>query len=420
MTGGPTQPAVARGGRAPLGAAFTNLFGASLASNFADGIARTVVPLLAARITDDAFLISGVAALALLPWLLFAIPSGILIDAVDRRRVLAAAQAGRVAMAPLVLGLVWTDTMTIGWLYLITFVYGSLETLYDGAVRAIPPSIVEPVNLPRANGRLESAELVTEQFLAGPISSAIFAISVLIACGLPAVFYLAAGILALLLPAAASGRQHAHPDEPRVAWYRQFADGWHFLAGNRMLMILWLVSIVSGLCMSLATGSAVLFILGPLGVPEALFGVFLLSGAVGGLVGALTADRAKRKLGFGTAVFAAALLTDVALLFTGLLPNVWVAAVCWALSSGGVVLWNVLIVSLRQAVIPGRLLGRVHGTWRTLLWGTMPIGSLLGGLLGRIDLALPFIVGGAVSAVVTLVAARFLRGLPSPEDVQSA
>ncbi|MDQ7991192.1 MAG: MFS transporter [Propionicimonas sp.] len=404
----------------PLGPAFSNLFGATLASNFADGIARTVVPLLAARITDDAFLIGGVAALSMLPWLLFAIPSGILIDSVDRRHVLAAAQAGRVLLAPLILWLVWTDAMTIGWLYLITFVYGALETLYDGAARAIPPSIVDPADLPRANGRIESGELVTQQFLAGPISSAVFAVSVLAASGLPSVFYLAAGVLALLLPAAASGRQHAHADDARVPWYRQFADGWRFIIGHRMLVILWLVSTASGICLSMATSSAVLFVLGPLGVPEALFGLFMMSGAVGGLAGALLADRAKRVLGFGPAVFAAALLTSVATVLIGVLPNPWVAAACWAATALGITLWNVLIVSLRQALIPGRLLGRVHGTWRTLLWGAMPLGSLLGGLLGRIDLTLPFVVGGTVSTVVTLAAAGFLRRLPNPEDVVAA
>jgi hypothetical protein len=88
-----------------------------------------------------------------------------------------------------------------------------------------------------------------------------------------------------------------------------------------------------------------------------------------------------------------------------------------ALTSATIIIWNVLVMSLRQSIIPGHLLGRVHGTWRTLLWGATPIGSVIGGFIGRIDLALPFIVGGAFSLVVTLVYFKFLTRLPNAEDV---
>jgi hypothetical protein len=84
-----------------------------------------------------------------------------------------------------------------------------------------------------------------------------------------------------------------------------------------------------------------------------------------------------------------------------------------------VLVWNVHVMSLRQSVIPSRLLGRVHGSWRTVLWGTMPLGSVIGGALGRIDLSVPFIVGGGLATIAALVFFRFLRGLPNPEDVDN-
>jgi len=76
-------------------------------------------------------------------------------------------------------------------------------------------------------------------------------------------------------------------------------------------------------------------------------------------------------------------------------------------------------MSLRQSIIPGRLLGRVHGTWRTLLWGAMPLGSLIGGLIARIDLTLPFIIGGGLDLIASLLFFRFLMTLPNPEDVDN-
>jgi len=133
---------------------------ASLASNLGDGIARTAMPLLAARLTDDALLISGIAALAMLPWLLFALPSGIAIDRMDRRVALALAQAVRVTLGIVLIVLTASGALTIWWLYLVIFVYGAFETLYDGAARAIPPSIVDTADLPRANGRIEAGEQV--------------------------------------------------------------------------------------------------------------------------------------------------------------------------------------------------------------------------------------------------------------------
>jgi hypothetical protein len=76
-------------------------------------------------------------------------------------------------------------------------------------------------------------------------------------------------------------------------------------------------------------------------------------------------------------------------------------------------------MSLRQSLTPGRMLGRVHGTWRTLLWGTMPLGSVIGGLLGRIDLTYPFLFAGGASVIVSLIFFRFLASLPNPEDVDN-
>jgi Na+/melibiose symporter-like transporter len=408
---------VLRPASARLGPAFSNLWVASLASNLGDGIARTAMPLLAARLTDDAFLISGIAALAMLPWLLFAIPAGIAIDRMDRRLALAVAQAVRVALGVLLMVLVATAQLTIWWLYVVIFVYGAFETLYDGAARAIPPSIVPTAELPRANGRIEAGEQVMQSFVSGPFTSALFAVSVLVPLGANVAAFGLAGVLALLLPVAASGRQHVHPDDEGVAWYRQFADGWRFLRGNRMLVVLWVTSTAAGVFVQLAFASFVLFVLGPLRVPEAWFGVFMLAGAVGGIAGSLVTAPLKRRFHSGPVMATSTLVTGLALLVLGLWPNVWVAAIADAVVAGAIVCWNVLVISLRQAMIPGRLFGRVQGTWRTLLWGAMPVGSLIGGLVGRVDLALPFIVGGGLTTVLALGAFSFYRRLPDPEDV---
>lgn len=414
----------AAGERAPapvkrgLGPAFANLFTASIASNLGDGIARTAMPLLAARLTDDPLLISGIAAMAMLPWLLCAIPAGILIDRIDRRKALAMADTVRMLLAIALCVLSATNGLTIWWLYIVIFVYGAFETVYDGATRAVVPSIVPRIDLPRANSRIEAGELVVQSFLSGPLTSLLFAVSVLIPLGVNALAFAVATVLALMLPKVASGRQHAALiTEPQVAWYRQFIDGYRFIVKSRMLVTLWLVSTVGGLAFSFATASAVLFLLGPLRMPEAWFGVFMLSGAAGGIIGSIVTAPLKNRLGAGRAMALMLILSGSTLILMGIWPNIWVVGAAFAVSSGSITVWNILVMSLRQSIIPGHLLGRVHGTWRTLLWGAMPLGSLLGGLVGRIDLALPFIIGGVVATVLALVFYRFITSLPNAEDV---
>lgn len=435
LPGRPDEPA-----RRGLGRSFTNVFTANISSSLADGIARVAAPLLAARLTDDPLLIAGIAAVAMLPWLFFAIPSGVLLDRIDRRHAMAIANGTRTVLAVTLLTLFATDTLTIWWLYAVIFAYGALETLYDGAIRAVVPAIVRRADLPRANSRIEAGELVVQNFLAVPVTSALFAVAVVIPLGIGALSYAVAGVLAFFLPAAAAGahrvRRRRVDDAPtaaagaphddaetpalpsvRATFAHQLTDGFRFIMSHPMLRPLWFLSILIALFFSAAIATDVLFVLERLDVPEQWFGVFMLSGAVGGIVGAVVVSPLKVRFGAGPVMAAANFVGPVALVVMGFFPTIPVAVVCFAVSFGSTSVWNVLVMSLRQAAIPGHLLGRVHGTWRTLLWGTMPLGSLLGGLLARIDLTTPLLVAGGLTVVVAAAGYRFLHGLPNPEDV---
>jgi MFS family permease len=423
--------------REPLGTAFRNVFTANLASSLADGIARTAAPLLAVRLTEDPLLVSGVAVAALLPWLLFAIPAGILLDRVDRRRALAVANALRAVLGAGLVALTATGALTIWWLLAVVLAYGALETVYDGAIRAVLPSIVARRDLPRANGRIEGGEIVVQQFLSAPLTSWLLAIAVVVPLAIGATAYAAGAVLALFLPLAAAGA-HARraappsgtPDEAldgqppdggtarvREPWLHQLLAGYRFVRGHELLWPLWVLSVAIGICHSAATSTYVLFALETLGVPEAWFGTFVLVGAVGGLAGSAVANRLAERFGTGHVMAAANALGLGAWVAAGAAPVLGVAAVSMFVSFGCTVVWNVLVMSLRQSLIPDRMLGRVHGTWRTLLWGAMPLGSLLGGLLARGGLQLPLLVGGGAGLVLALVGYRFLTRLPDPGDV---
>jgi MFS family permease len=188
--------------------------------------------------------------------------------------------------------------------------------------------------------------------------------------------------------------------------------------GNQMLRKLWLLSSFTGIWHSAMLATWVLFVLDKLGVPQEWYGAFLVSGAVGGLLATVVVAPMKQALGSGRAMAIGTITSSAVFLVAGLAPVTWVAVLAFAIGSAGGTVWNILVMSLRQAVIPSHLLGRVHGTWRTVLWGTMPLGSLIGGLLARVDLTTPLIVGGIIATLSYLVYYRFLVSLPDPADLE--
>ncbi|MFE7506208.1 MFS transporter [Promicromonospora sp. NPDC057488] len=424
----------------PLGGAFTKVVAANLSSSLGDGIARVAAPLLAAQLTDDPLLVSLVAVAALLPWLLFAIPAGVLVDRIDRRLALGLAGGVRALVAGGLLALHLTGALTIWWLLLVVLLYGVLETVYDGAIRAVVPSLVGRGDLPRANSRIEATEIVVQQFLSQPLTSWLLAISAAWALGLNTAAYAVAGGLALTLPAVASGvaarrRAAAPADQPAqgdpaasdeepgrgapaaAGWRAELVAGFRFIWASAMLRPLWIVSVLIGICHAAITSTLVLFILDRLDVPEAWYGTFMLAGALGALTAAATTSRLKARFGTGPVMAVANAVGLGAWFLAGAFPLVWVGAVAIFVSFGCTTTWNVLVMSLRQAAVPNHLLGRVHGTWRTALWGAMPIGSLAGGLLARTGYSTPLLVGAAAGLMVAVAGHRYIATLPDPETL---
>ncbi|MFI8528440.1 MFS transporter [Promicromonospora sukumoe] len=425
--------------QAPLGGPFARVVAANLSSSLGDGIARVAAPLLAVQLTDDPLLVSLVAVAALLPWLVLAIPAGVLVDRIDRRLPLGLAGGVRALVAAGLLALHLTGALTIWWLLLVVLLYGALETVYDGAIRAVVPSIVVRGDLPRANSRIEATEIVVQQFLSQPLTSWLLAFSAAWALGLNTAAYAVAGGLALTLPAVASGvaarrrrqvadepgpaepNQDREPDvaAPTAGWRAELAAGFRFIWASSMLRPLWIVSVLIGICHAAITSTLVLFILERLDVPEAWYGTFMLAGAVGALTAAAVTSRLKARFGTGPVMATVNAVGLGAWFLVGVFPLAGVGAVAIFVSFGCTTTWNVLVMSLRQAAVPNHLLGRVHGTWRTALWGAMPLGSLAGGLLARSGYSTPLIVGATVGLMVSAVGHRYIATLPDPETLDS-
>ncbi|MGH8861919.1 MAG: MFS transporter [Jatrophihabitantaceae bacterium] len=386
---------------------FWRLYASSATSNLADGVGRTAFPLLGATYTRNPVLISGLVTFAFLPWLLFALPSGALVDRVDRRYAMSAANAVRAVTSAALAVLVLADTATIGVIYVASFLLGLAETVYDSASRAILPQVVANVDLDRANGLLTVEETLGQTFLGAPIGSAIFAV----ALSLPLIVNASGFAVAALLVLTLRGSYRAMRVEAPTSIRADMRDGVRWLARHRFLRSLTMLSASSALFGAMTNGVFVLYVLDELRLPAGDFGFVLLGAGVGGLIGGLLAPPLARRFARGPILVWATLGTAVATGAMGLTRNGYLGSVLFGVAGLSVMIWNVLTMSLRQALIPHHLFGRVQGAYRTLVWGAIPVGALAGGVLAaHVGVRAVLVIDGVLSLGTTLVLAVVVRG----------
>ncbi|WP_318533265.1 MFS transporter [Actinoalloteichus fjordicus] len=369
------------GGRS-LGRSYWQLWTSSGLSNLADGVLKVVLPLIAVRYTQSPALIAGLAIALTLPWLLFALPAGALVDRLDRRRAMLVANLVRAGLLGVLSICVGLDIASIWLLYVVAFGVGITETIYDTSAQSILPSVVARDQLSRANGRLYAAELTTNQFIGPPLGGLLMAAGAVIAVVTPAAAWLVA-VGALLLV-----RGSFRPVRERRSTMRaDIAEGLRFLWGNRILRTLASMTGVFNLATS-ATGAVfVLYAVGPgspMGLSEPIFGLLLTSTAVGSLLGSFIAERVERRLGRARSLALSVIGGTVLVGIPAVTTHPVLIGAGFALGGATTVIWNVIVVSLRQRITPDRLLGRMNSAYRLLAWGTMPVGAVLGGVLAEV------------------------------------
>lgn len=410
-----------------MGANYWKLWLASVVSNLGDGVSAVAYPWLASALTRNPIHIAAVAFVTRLPWLLFALPAGVVTDRVDRRRLAVwmdvfrfAASLG-IAVAVLVFQPQLGDPKSVaaGSVdvpesagLLLTMVYGAAlllgtaEVFRDNSAQTLMPSIVDRANLEKANGRLWGAEMVMNSFVGPPLAGVLLAA----AFSLPffvdtATFAVAAALLFLV-----AGEFRA-PDRPRsrgrADFWLDLKEGVSWLWSHRLFRPMAIsLGVLNGTAM-LALATFVLFAQEVLDLDATGFGLLTTGVALGGVLGSMIAHRVTEALGKGASLFLAIIAMGASTLISGLTSSFWVFWAMGLVTSATGMIWNVITVSLRQSLIPDRILGRVNSVYRFIGWGVMPIGSLLGGLvvagaqplLGR-EWALrsPFLIAALVTA----------------------
>ncbi|ASU59352.1 MFS transporter [Nocardiopsis dassonvillei] len=414
-----TEPSAAPPRTEHLGGLFHRFWAAGTLTNLGDGMLATALPLIAATLTHDPLAVSGLVVARFLPWLLVAPFAGVLLDRVDRLRAMTVSSTVAAIAVTALAVLVATGGATLWALYATIFVVVCCETVTDPVTRITVARIVPGRLLDRANSRLEGGRLVAQDCVATPVAGVLFAVAAALPVAGTALTYALCAVLVVTV--ALMLRRVPAPAEPTESngsaesgegagsgqgVLRSLREGFAHVFGQPLTRGLAFNNAGSMIGIQMATSVLVLYAQEVLGVPAALYGLFLASIAIGGVLGAVLASRLVAGLGRRSVMMGGYLGMGACLLTVGLVPNAWSAALAWGLMGLCLTVTNVSGSLFFQAVVPSHVRARAAAAFRMVGWGLSPVGALLGGLLGRIDLALPFLVGGLVMVATPLVFRR--------------
>ncbi|QKW21914.1 MFS transporter [Kitasatospora sp. NA04385] len=382
---------------------FPVLWASVTISSLGDGMRFVALPLLAVGLTDDARLIALVALAGQLPSLLLALPAGAWADRLDRRRILFWADAARALVIGALAAAVATGTARIGWLVLAALLLGTGEILYSAGWSGMVPTLVPPAERARANSRLQAGALITDTLLGTPLGAVLFGLAAALPLAVDTLSFAGAAVLVLLL------RGDFHPGRAADATGRaplgsQVAEALRWLRGRPVLFRLCLAGGVSGAVSSGLIAVLVLYTsraqhLGPTG-----FALLVAAFAVGGLLGSALTPRLLHRWGVRTTMVAGVLGSAACALLVALAPAPEIAALGVAAYGLTEFAWAIGGVTLRQAQIPSRLLGRVAMAYQLVFSAAGAAGAALAGVLAhQWGPRAPYFAGAALLLAVPLL-----------------
>ncbi len=408
---------------------FLKLWIGQTISVFGSQITGLALPLTAVLILNASSSQMGVLnALGVAPFILVGLFAGVWADRVRRRPIQMAADFGRFVLLALVPLAALGGFLTMNTLYIIIFLVGVLSVFFDVSYQAFLPSLVGRDQLVEGNSKLEvsnSAAAILGPGLAGLLVQVLTAP---IAVVFDALSFLASAVSLGLIRSGESVPQRAQSEGQNVLG--EIREGLNVVFGNRLLWSIAGCTATTNFFGSLWQAVFILYLTRELGVPPAVQGVIFAAGAPGALLAALVSARVAKRLGLGKAIIAAILLSNVSslliILANGPLPvAATIMVVSGFFSSFGNVIYNVNQVSLRQSITPDRLLGRMNASMRVIVWGTIPLGSIIGGALGDAIGLRPTIVIGTVLGLSAFLwiffsPVRKLKAVPAAPDHSEA
>ena len=401
---------------------FRRLWIGETVSQFGTMVSQLALPLVAILVVHaSAFDVGMLTALQTVAFAVLSLPVGAWVERMRFRWVLIvndlvrAAALGWVPLAQLL------GVLTIGQLYAVALVTGVSTVFFDVAYQSYLPELVGRELLVEGNAKLQASESVSQ--IAGP------SLGGLLIQALTAPYAVLVDALSFLWSAGYVTAIDVRPPRPERApdrhLRREIGEGLRFVLGNRMLRAIAMCTGSFNLFSSMTLAVFYLLLARDLHLSPGVIGLLTSTSAIGGLVGALLASRLADRVGQGPAIWIAAAAVGPCGFVAPFVHRDWtlglLALAEIAMSMGNVV-YNITQVSFRQGLCPPGLLGRMNATMRFLVWGTMPVGGFLGGVLGstigvRATLLVAAVGGSLAFLPVFLSPLRRARTLlPAAED----
>jgi MFS family permease len=380
---------------------FPKLWTASAVSNIGDGVTIAAGPLLVAQLTENPAWVAGAAFMQQLPWLLFALIGGAYADRVDRRKLVVRVNVLRGLALAALAAAVATNTVTVPIIYAVYFLLGLGETFADTASAALLPAVVPREKLASANAKLMATFTIGNQFVAKPLGAWLF----VTAAALPFAFDALSFLVAAGLVAAVTTTPER--PKPRTASLKaDIREGIRWLMNHRVLRTLAMTMSVANVVFCSAFAIFVLYVQQRLGLTEIGYGLLLTTFAIGGLLGTVTSQWLQKRFPAKVLLRAGLIVETLTHLTLAITDNWLVAGTILVIFGVHTMVWGVIVITMRQRVVPDGLLGRVTSVYLLLDLGGAAIGSLLGGLVAQaLGITAPFWI--AAGAMVTILAAAW-------------
>jgi predicted MFS family arabinose efflux permease len=383
---------------------FNRLAWSNLAAQSAEQIALAAAPIVAVLTLGVAEGQTGLLQTALtLPFVLFAIPAGLLADRISRRSLMAGAEALRAGALATIVLLIWLGSLSLPLLAFLGFAAVCGTVVYSVAAPALVPSLVGSEQLPAANARIELARTIA--FASGPALGG----ALVGWLGASPAFGFAAVLSAIAVVLLAGIYEPARTPALRRHPLQEIREGAAFVFHHALLRPVFVTQFIFNTGWFLQLAVFVPYAVRHLGLSATGVGIVLAMYGVGMVIGALVATRVMGRLAFGTVIGlgpVTGFVASVVMAMTVLLPMAWLAGLSFFLLGVGPILWVISTTTLRQSVTPARLLGRVSAI-NIMSYGARPLGSALGAIVGGLSSAevCLYVAAGffAVQALVILL-----------------
>ena len=406
---------------------YRKLWTAATVSLFGTQVSLVAIPFIAVILLKaPAFQVALLGTVEFLPFLLFTLPAGAWVDRLPRRLILVTGDFGR-AIALLSIPIAWElGGLTIWQLYLVGFINGTLTVFFDVADQSFLPEILEPGDLVEGNSQLQvsgSAAQILGQPLGGGLVGLLGAPIAVLADALS--FVVSGGLIFWIRrrePKRAPVETAAGGPGPIAGLRQEIGEGLHYVLGHPYLRYIAASTGLSNLFSNIAFATFAVFVYDTLGLSAPVVGLIGGLGSIGVLVGALVAGRIAARIGVGRTILWSMILSGPATLIAAFAQPGNAAAVLFAsifLGSFAGVIYNINQVSLRQAITPERIQGRMNATMRFLVWGTIPVGQIVGGVLASIfSVREAVFIGGVLGCFafvpILFSSVRQLKVIPTP------